>query len=42
MAKRVYELAKEMGVDNASLMKFLKEQIQLIEFVVLRVQLNDC
>ena len=26
MAKRVYELAKEMGVDNASLMKFLKDK----------------
>ena len=25
MAKRVYELAKEMGVDNASLMKFLTD-----------------
>ena len=26
MAKRVYELAKEIGVDNASLMKFLTDQ----------------
>ena len=25
MSKRVYELAKEIGVDNASLMKFLTE-----------------
>ena len=25
MAKRVYELAKEIGVDNASLMKFLTD-----------------
>ena len=36
MAKRVYELAKEMGVDNASLMKFLKEQIIKIEFMELK------
>ena len=26
MAKRVYELAKEIGVDNASLMKFLTDK----------------